>query len=472
MSRRTRAFALAFMAAQLTTQVEGGDWSQWRGSDRSAQVADFAAPAAWPKKLTKKWEVEVGDGVATPALVGDRLYVFSRQDDEEVIRCLNATSGAEIWQAKYSQEGVNGPASGYQGPRASPAVGQGKVVLVSLHGDVSCYDANSGKRLWHNTEYSGQEPRFATSSSPVIYGDTCVAQLGGEDSGAIVAFNLSDGSEKWKWTGDGVAYASAALTKLGETDVIVAPTSHKMVALDANTGDSLLEFDYSQGRYNAATPLVVGDLLVYAGPQRGTSAERLAKAGAKVTTTEVWQNTDNNLQFNSPVVANGAVFGISQLNSLFCINTATGQTAWNAPLGDNNAGDAGGRGRGPGGPGGPPRLDGEQRGGDRPQRPEGGAGDADPGRRRGGGPGFGGPRGGGRRGGGGRGGYGSLVAANDVLLALTPASELIVFAADQVSYRELAKYKVADSPTYAYPIPAGNRIYIKDQNKLTLWTVE
>ncbi len=32
----------------------------------------------------------MGDGVATPALVGDKLYVFSRQEGNEVIRCLDA----------------------------------------------------------------------------------------------------------------------------------------------------------------------------------------------------------------------------------------------------------------------------------------------------------------------------------------------------------------------------------------------
>ena len=66
------------------------DWSQWRGDNRDAKAAAFSAPATWPKELTKKWEVSVGDGVATPSLVGDRLYVFTRQDGNEIARCLDA----------------------------------------------------------------------------------------------------------------------------------------------------------------------------------------------------------------------------------------------------------------------------------------------------------------------------------------------------------------------------------------------
>ena len=58
-----------------------------------------------------------------------------------------------------------------------------------------------------------------------------------------------------------------------------------------------------------------------------------------------------------------------------------------------------------------------------------------------------------------------------MLLALTPAAQLIVFAPSDKEFKQLASYKVADSPTYAYPVVAGNRLYIKDQNSLTLWTI-
>jgi hypothetical protein len=76
------------------------------------------------------------------------------------------------------------------------------------------------------------------------------------------------------------------------------------------------------------------------------------------------------------------------------------------------------------------------------------------------------------RGGGGRGGFGSIVDAGTVLLALTPSSELIVFTPDATHFTQLAKIKVADSPTYAYPVASGNRIFIKDKDSVILWTVD
>lgn len=62
------------------------DWPQWRGPNRDGKASGFAAPEKWPATLTQKWKTTVGTGDATPALVGDQLYVFSRQGAEEVIQ--------------------------------------------------------------------------------------------------------------------------------------------------------------------------------------------------------------------------------------------------------------------------------------------------------------------------------------------------------------------------------------------------
>jgi hypothetical protein len=85
------------------------------------------------------------------------------------------------------------------------------------------------------------------------------------------------------------------------------------------------------------------------------------------------------------------------------------------------------------------------------------------------------PAGGERRGRGGRGGgggYGSIVDAGSVLMVLTPASELVVYEPSATEFKELARYKVAETPTYAYPVVSGNRIFVKDQNAVALWAVE
>ena len=104
------------------------DWPQWLGANRDASVSGFKAPNSWPSKLDQKWKVTVGDGVATPALVGNKVYVFARESGAEILRCLDAASGKELWQDRYDVLPADGPARGFSGPRSSPAVGDGKEV--------------------------------------------------------------------------------------------------------------------------------------------------------------------------------------------------------------------------------------------------------------------------------------------------------------------------------------------------------
>jgi outer membrane protein assembly factor BamB len=465
----TNRTALLVVVASLGTScLPAQDWPQWRGANRDARAANFKAPKTWPNELTQKWKVAVGDGVATPALVADRLYVFTREEGNEVLRCLNATDGKELWQDKYESLGASGPAQGFSGPRSSPAVANGKVLTLGVRGMLSCVDAPTGKKLWRKDDFQAY-PNFHPSSSPIIVDGLCIAQLGGRDNGAIVAYDLTSGNEKWKWNGPSPAYASPVLLNMDGTKLVIAQTEAKLVAVNAKDGKPAWESEGAPqgsgpggqggrgggGRdYKAATPIVDGQTIITSG--RGMKAIKLQKEGDNFVSAELWSNPDTSVQFNTPVLKNGLLFGLTQNNQLFCINTKDGKTLWSAPFPGSTPPGAGPRASLP--------LDVV-----RPlmfgqAAPQNQPGDAERPRR---------PGGGGRRGGmGGGGGYGSIVDAGSVLLALTPAAQLIVLEPSDKEFKQLASYKVADGQTHAYPVASGNRIYIKDKDSLTLWTVE
>jgi len=446
------------------------DWPQWRGPNRDARAASFEAPKTWPNELAQKWKVTVGDGVATPSLAGDKLYVFSRQEGQEILRCLDAGSGKELWRDKYDAMGASGPASSFSGPRCSPTVAEGKVVTLGVRGVLSCLEAASGKLLWRKDDFAGALPKFFTSASPLVTDGLCIAELGGEGNGGIVACDLATGAEKWRWSGDAPAYASPVLMTVGGAKLLVAQTESKMLALALADGKLQWEAPFVvQGRgYNAATPIVDGQTIIYAGSNRGITAVRLEKEGEGFVAKPLWKNAEISVQFNSPVLKDKYLYGISGRNELFCLNAADGQTIWTAPV-TPGAPVPPAPGGAPGGGAPPPNAPPP---GAVAQNPDSAPG---PGPGRGfGGPGGGGMRGRGMRGGGMRGGagYGTLVDAGSVLLALTPASQLIAFAPGGTTYTELARIKVAESPTHAYPVLSGRRIFTKDQDSVTLWTVE
>jgi outer membrane protein assembly factor BamB len=313
--------------------VYGQDWPQWRGPNRDDKASSFTAPATWPKELAEKWKITVGQGDSSPALVGDRLYVFARQGDDEVTLCLNAADGQEIWRDKYPAKAPSGPSAAvHSGPRSSPAVAEGKVVTLGVNGVLSCLDAATGKELWRKDVYPNIVPQFYTAMSPMIADGLCIAQLGGKKEGAIMAFDLSSGEVKWKWDGEGPQYASPVLMTADGAKQIVTLTDKSVVGVALTDGKLLwkIPFEGSGMSYNTATPIIDGQAVIYAASGRGTKAVKIEKQGDGFAFDELW-SAQLAPTFNSPVLKDGLIYGISERGKMYCLDAKTGKEEWTAP---------------------------------------------------------------------------------------------------------------------------------------------
>jgi len=49
---------------------------------------------------------------------------------------------------------------------------------------------------------------------------------------------------------------------------------------------------------------------------------------------------------------------------------------------------------------------------------------------------------------------------------------VIAFRPGDKQYEELAKIKVSDGPIYAHPVVAGKRLFVKDREAVTMFSVE
>ncbi|MFC1783620.1 PQQ-binding-like beta-propeller repeat protein [Planctomycetota bacterium] len=333
MKNRNRLIAVfvGVLVLVSTNWVFGQDWPQWRGANRDGKLIGFTAPKVWPDELAQKWKVTVGSGDSTPALVGDKLYVFTRQGDEEVTLCLNVGDGKELWRNKYAAQAVTGPAArAHPGPRSSPAVGEGKVVTLGVGGVVSCLNAADGKELWRKDDFPKVVPVFFTSYSPIIVDGMCIAHVGGKGNGAIIAYDLATGAQKWKWAEEGPDYGSPALMTFEGAKQIVTLTEKSVVSVAAADGKLLWKIPFPiPGRgYNAATPIIDGQTVIFTGQGRGTKAVKIEKQGDSFSAKELWSNAESGTQYNTPVLKDGLLFGLSDRGNLFCLNAETGKTAW------------------------------------------------------------------------------------------------------------------------------------------------
>ena len=382
------------------------DWPQFRGMGRDSKITGFKAPSAWPSELKQEWKVTVGFGDATPVLSGNKIYLNTRQGTDEVALCLDAKTGKELWKSQYPSTAVTGPSGSHPGPRSTPAIADGKLVTFGASAILSCFDATTGKLLWRRENPTNTVPQFFTGMSPLIVDNLCIAHVGTKDNGEVLALDLKTGNEKWKWSGDGPAYASPSVMTIDGKKHLIVQTEKNLITLNLSDGKLLwqLATPLQQRFYNCVSPYIDGQTIYVTGQGSGMKALKVEKSGNEYVTKETWTNPAVGAKWNTPVLINGFLYGFSDQKRIYCLNASTGETAWidNAVNSD----------------------------------------------------------------------FATIIDCGSVLLGLPSTGNLIVLKPDSKAYTEVVKYKVSETPIYAFPVIAGKSIYVKDAESLILFKIE
>jgi outer membrane protein assembly factor BamB len=325
------AVATLAVMAVVGSPLAANDWPQWRGPNRDNKLVGFKLPATWPKELKQQWKVPVGLGEASPALVGDRIFTFGRQGNDEIVQCLDATTGKVIWQDKYDATTQFTGDRGHSGPRSSVAVGNGKVCTLGVAGMLSCYEANSGKVVWRQDSKEfpmPHRPRFHSGMSPIIVDGLCIAHLGADKVGAIVAYDLNNGSEKWRWADDAPSYGSPVIAEIGGTRQLITPTQSRLVGISVADGKLLWSLEYMGGRmYNSGTPIVDGSNVYIVGDAKVIGVKVESQGGA-LSAKELWSLKTHTSRFTTPVLKDGQLYGVNSQGALYCLKGETGEQVW------------------------------------------------------------------------------------------------------------------------------------------------
>jgi outer membrane protein assembly factor BamB len=228
----------------------------------------------------------------------------------------------------------------------------------------------------------------------------CIVHVGKKDDGQVMAYDLNSGSEKWKWSGEGPSYSSPSVMTIEGKKLLIVITEKNIMALGLADGKQLWQIatPVQQRFYNCVSPYTDGQTIYLTGQGTGMKAIKVEKSGNDYVTKELWSNTEASAKWNTPVLKDGFLYGFTDQKRIYCVDAATGQTAWidNAVNSD----------------------------------------------------------------------FSTIVDCGSVIMGLTSTDNLLVLKPDGKAYSEVVKYKVSDTPIYAYPIISGNSIYIKDAENL------
>jgi outer membrane protein assembly factor BamB len=399
---------IAGLSATIDGQNRGPDWTQWRGQNRDGAVTGFSTPPSWPDNLTQKWKVDVGLGYASPIVVGNRLYMFSRQGGDEVMSALEPDSGKVVWRTGYPVTFTMHSAAVKHGmgPKSTPTFSGGRLFSIGMTGVVTAFDANTGKQLWQKP---GSEPLplyTSHSFSPIVDRGLVIFHVGGHNQGALTAYDVNSGAVKWSWNGDGPGYGSPILVDLAGTRQIVTITQGKIVGVDPANGTLLWERAFvSTNSTNAVTPVLYGQTLIVSGNGGPTTAFTVTKQNNEWTTQTVWENADIPYRLSNSVLVHDALFGLTTKNSgqYFSVDAKTGKTVWTSE----------------------PRAAAQA----------------------------------------------AILQAGDLVFSLQDDGNLVIFRSGTAAFEPIRRYHVADSETWTQPTISGSRIFVKDVSNLALWTL-
>ena len=398
---------LSLVALLVTAAALGSDWPQWRGPERTG-VASSPPPGSWPQSLVKSWHVEVGIGHSTPVVQAGHVFQLSRRGENEVVRALELSTGATLWEQSYEARYTMNPAatSHGRGPKSTPLLSGGRLFTLGIAGTLSAFDAATGRVLWrsdYSDRFAATSPLYGSAASPMIAGGKLLIHLGGPGKGALMALDPETGKLVWAFNGDGPGYSSPIVTTLENTEQVVTQTDAHIVSVDLGSGKLLWRIPFTTPyEQNIVTPVAHGNRLIFSGLDSDTFAVELKLEDHGFQPKEVWRS-ETTFYMSSPVLAGDRLLGFSNQRKgrVVVLDPKTGNSLWESEgrLGDN----------------------------------------------------------------------GAVVLWGRWLLVLTDGGELLVLEAGAGSFSPVRRYAVAETPTWAHPVPTSSGILVKDESSLCLW---
>jgi len=201
------------------------DWISWRGIRGDGRSTVSGIKTDWSDGLKKTWEIDYlcrGEDSATwsaPVIQGNRLVVCGRDEEKDVVFCLDPEDGSLIWKQAYQAQTTASYGTGF---RATPWIDDERVYTFGRGGDITCWSLLDGYKIWHKNvnDEGGKEPTWGHSSSPLVTGNLVIVNGGG--TARTIAYDKMNGKLIWK-TGSGPAgYAAISMMEIGGEPVALS----------------------------------------------------------------------------------------------------------------------------------------------------------------------------------------------------------------------------------------------------------
>jgi outer membrane protein assembly factor BamB len=384
-SRGVRVWLAAALLLPAAAVLNGADWPDWRGPARTGASSEKGLPEKWSTAGENlAWRVPIG-GRSSPVVFGDRLYLQTSSGSGETLQerivCLNADTGAQLWEHRYNLFASDAPAHRIAWSSPSVDTATGNVFAISGGGLLMSLSPQ-GKVLWERSlaeEFGMWTTHGGRMSSPIIDRDQVIVSgltfmWGAAASGAhrFLSFDKNTGRTNYVSSPEGrptdTIYANAFIADVnGVRTFFSGGSDGAMHAIKVNTGEKVWSWRVSQRGLNTAALGVGQDIIVTHSEENLGSSEMgmvaavpMAAKGELTDKDARWVTRGIQAGYASPVTDGERVYLVDNGGVLIAVDLKTGQPVWRETLGTiakaspvfadgklyvgtENTGDAGGK---------------------------------------------------------------------------------------------------------------------------------
>lgn len=274
----------------------------------------------------------LGNGYSTPGITSDRIFVTGEKEGAGYLFAYDF-NGALLWKTEYGREW----SENYPGSRASPTVIDCTVYTCSGMGDITSFNANTGKKQWTVNmiiDLHGVNAVFGYSMPVLVVRDRIYCLPGGPDTN-IACLNRFTGELMWKSAGDGETpgYAAPLFIRHHARNLLVTFSEYAMLGLDADTGELLWTHELSiAGDAPCNRPIYSeGFLYMVAGRGNGAAKFEISQDGKQIN--KIWTNDAFDTYFGGFIMIGNFLYGSSESKRLWLsVDALTGKNVDSLPF--------------------------------------------------------------------------------------------------------------------------------------------
>ena len=305
----------------------GAYWPGFRGTDRDGIIRGVRIETDWSASPpVELWRRPIGPGCSSFAVRGNLLYTQEQRGDDEIVACYDMATGEPVWRHRDAARFWDSHAGA--GPRATPALGDGRVYTFGATGILNALDAASGTLAWSRdvaSETEAELPAWGFTNSPLVVDDVVIVH-----AGVLAAYDVATGEPRWLGPARGGSYSSPhPLTIDGMTQALML-SGAGLISVAPTDGTLLWEHPWPGDAIVQPALTADGDLLISTGGAMGSMGIRriaVAHGPGGWTVDERWTSPRLKPYFNDFVVHGGHAFGFDG-RILACIDLEDGARKW------------------------------------------------------------------------------------------------------------------------------------------------